>query len=147
MSSSQDNISIPMSSIRRAGALIGAVILIVIIAVLVSLVFRTLSGKDPLAADINQKELQAVFLSNGQVYFGQLRAPGGDFYELRHVYYLASQLSPQSGRTPRQTLIKLGSEIHGPEDLMIINRSALLFVENLKPSGKVSQAIAHSGGP
>jgi len=43
--------------------------------------------------------------------------------------------------------VKLGSEIHGPEDLMIINRAQILFVENLKPSGRVSQAIRSSPNP
>jgi hypothetical protein len=43
-------------------------------------------------------------------------------------------------------LTKLGGEIHGPEDLMVINRSQILFVENLKPSGEVSKAISSAGG-
>jgi hypothetical protein len=86
-------------------------------------------------------------LTNGQVYFGKLTAPGGDFYDLRKVYYLAAQASPQGGRAAPQRLIKLGNEIHGPEDLMVINRSQILFVENLKPSGKVSQAISRAGSP
>ncbi len=38
-------------------------------------------------------------------------------------------------------LIKLGEEVHGPEDAMIINRDQVLFYENLKPGGKVSQLI------
>ena len=36
---------------------------------------------------------------------------------------------------------KLGQEIHGPEDEMIISKDHVLFYENLKSDGKVSQSI------
>jgi hypothetical protein len=101
---------------------------------------------DALAAALNSSEYQAVFLTNGQIYFGKLTAPGGDYYYLRHIYYLQSQVSPQGGKTVQPSLTKLGGEIHGPEDLMVINRSQILFVENLKPSGEVSKAISSAGG-
>ena len=38
-------------------------------------------------------------------------------------------------------LTKLGGEIHGPEDKMIVNRQQVLFIENLKPDSKVVQLI------
>ena len=44
-------------------------------------------------------------------------------------------------------LIKLGEEVHGPEDTMVINRDQMLFFENLKSDGKVTQLIRqHSQG-
>jgi hypothetical protein len=101
---------------------------------------------DSLAPAINSSEYQAVFLTNGQIYFGKLTAPGGDFYYLRHIYYLQNQASVQGGKAVHPTLTKLGSEIHGPEDLMVINRSQILFMENLKPTGEVSKAISSAGG-
>lgn len=39
------------------------------------------------------------------------------------------------------TLIKLGSEIHGPTDTIRINRDQILFVETLKDDSKVVKAI------
>jgi len=39
------------------------------------------------------------------------------------------------------TLRKLGNEIHGPVDQMIINSDQILFWENLKDDGQVAQAI------
>lgn len=38
-------------------------------------------------------------------------------------------------------LIKLGDEIHGPEDEMILSKDQVLFYENLKTDGKVAQSI------
>jgi hypothetical protein len=38
-------------------------------------------------------------------------------------------------------LIKLGNEVHGPEDSMVIERSQVLFFENLKNDGKVVDSI------
>ena len=38
-------------------------------------------------------------------------------------------------------LQKLGSELHGPEDQMVINRDQVQFWENLKDDGQVVKAI------
>lgn len=90
---------------------------------------------------------QAVFLTNGQVYFGKVSGLGGQFSTLKDIFYLQVQkpIQPtQEGDTANQgklTLIKLGNEIHGPVDEMKVNRSQILFVENLKEDGKVMQAI------
>ena len=140
-SQSSDSLTISKASLRRLGLAIVAVVVLALAAVAVAAAIRSFGPGDTLASAINSSEYQAVFLTNGQVYFGKLSAPGTDFYELRRVYYLSSQVSPQSPKTPHQTLIKLGSEIHGPEDLMVINRSQILFVENLKPNGEVTRAI------
>jgi hypothetical protein len=108
------------------------------------------------AAAINHSEYQAVFLTNGQVYFGKLATVNRDYLKLTDIYYLQVQQSVQpstsstsaaasntsSGSNNGQVqLVKLGNELHGPEDQMAINRQQVLFWENLKPSGKVTQAI------
>ena len=140
-------ISIRRSSLRQGGLIVLLVAVLIVLGLIAGLLFRALTPSDPLASAINANEYQAVFLNNGQVYFGKLSAPGGDFYYLTKVYYLASQVSPQGGHaTTRTTLVKLGKEIHGPEDKMIINRADILFVENLKPSGQVSRAIQAASG-
>ncbi|MDE2312235.1 MAG: hypothetical protein KGJ93_04100 [Patescibacteria group bacterium] len=94
---------------------------------------------------------QAVFLTNGQVYFGKLSNPDSDYVTLTDIYYL--QVGPQQGNTPTQpgqtaqqqspqiSLVKLGNELHGPVDIMHINRSQVLFYEDLKEDGQVVKAI------
>ncbi len=104
--------------------------------------------KSVLGSPVKSDQYQAVFLSSGQVYFGKLDKVGGDFSRLTDVFYIQATeadeaANPQEGDTATTDLqlIKLGSEVHGPEDEMIINKEQILFVENLKADGKVSQSI------
>jgi len=99
---------------------------------------------------INHSEYQAVFFTNGQVYFGKLNSFNSEYLKLTDIFYLQASSSsdsanPQQTTTDSQTnvqLIKLGDEIHGPQDEMVIARDQVLFYENLKPNGKVAQSIA-----
>jgi hypothetical protein len=99
-------------------------------------------------ASVKSNEYQAVFLTNGQVYFGKFSHTDSDYVKLTDIFYLQVQQSVQpsssssSSQNPQVSLAKLGGELHGPEDVMYIAKSQVLFWENLKTSGKVSQAIA-----
>lgn len=95
---------------------------------------------------------QSVFLANGQVYFGKLSNSSGDYVTLKDIYYLqvtqpplqGSQQGNQSAQQQQQqglTLVKLGNELHGPLDSMQINRTQILFYEDMKEDGQVVQAI------
>lgn len=96
-------------------------------------------------AETSDGAYQAVFLDNGQVYFGRLRRKG-DAYRLTSVYYMQMRGNPQSGSDDPQSaesvLVKLGSEVHGPADFMDINPDHILFTEDLTADSKVSKAIA-----
>ena len=90
---------------------------------------------------------QAVFLNSGQVYFGKL-GTGGGWFTLSDIYYLQATESLQqtgtvAGRDLNQKvqLIKLGTEIHGPLDVMYIAKGEISFWENLKEDSKVVEAI------
>lgn len=88
---------------------------------------------------ISSGEYQAVFLSNGQVYFGKLEPTRGDFAVLTDVFYLQSGVAVD--QNTNLSLTKLGSEAHGPEDRMEINKEHILFIEDMKNDSKVVQAI------
>jgi hypothetical protein len=98
-------------------------------------------------AGIKNKQFQAVFLTNGQVYFGQLSKVDGSYVKLKQIYYLQVQQTVQpkdataAANNQQVSLAKLGGELHGPEDTMYISRSQVLFWENLKNDGKVAKAI------
>ena len=100
------------------------------------------------ATEIDTSKYQAVFFTNGQVYFGKLHQLNSDYLKLTDIYYLQTQTANAS-QNPQQTstdqgnvqLIKLGDEIHGPEDEMVISKDQVLFYENLKSDGKVAQSI------
>lgn len=92
------------------------------------------------------RKWQAVFLVNGQVYFGKLDRWDSRHAVLTNIYYLqVSQSLQQANETSDAqqniNLIKLGEELHGPEDVMYIDRDKVLFWENLKNDSKVVQAI------
>jgi uncharacterized protein HemX len=97
---------------------------------------------------INTSEYQAVFLTNGQVYFGKLADLNNKYVTLTSIYYLQVQqsdgsLQNASGNTTSSqvSLAKLGSELHGPQDKMSISSDQMLFWENLKSDSKVVKAI------
>lgn len=84
---------------------------------------------------------QAVFLVNNQVYFGHLQNYNSKYVVLKDVYYLqVSQLQPPQAQ-PQLNLIKLGQELHGPEDHMFIPKDRILFLEDMRPDAQVVQAI------
>lgn len=115
-----------------------------ILAVAVTALFYF--GRDREAHYVDNEKVQAVFLTNGQVYFGKIRAIKQGYVDLRDIYYLNSQSQPDStGSTTNQptsfSLVKLGCELHGPVDQMIVNREQVSFWENLGTEGKVAKAI------
>lgn len=99
---------------------------------------------------VDQKKVQAVFLTNGQVYFGKIKSINKNYVDLQQIYYLnvnqqvqPNQKDDKSSSNSNQSvsLVKLGCELHGPTDRMIINRDQVTFWENLKADGQVAQAI------
>ena len=89
---------------------------------------------------------QAVFLNNNQVYFGRLSESTKDYVALKEIFYLRAVQPLQQGAdvpSPALSLVKLGSELHGPEDVMYIPKSNILFWENLKTDSQVVQAITN----
>ncbi len=96
---------------------------------------------------VDTSKFQAVFLEGGQVYFGKVRELNRDFVTLDNIYYLRVNEQAQAEGAEAQaaqqdiSLAKLGCELHGPQDLMVINRSQVTFWENLKDDGQVVTAI------
>lgn len=95
---------------------------------------------------------QAVFLTNGQVYFGKLSNMAGTYATMKDIYYLQVTQPPiqgsqqdaaaqQQAQQQQLSLVKLGNELHGPVDEMQINRDQILFYEDIKEDGRVMQAI------
>lgn len=93
---------------------------------------------------------QAVFLDNGQVYFGKLKSLNRDFLSLTDIYYLRAGTLQQAGSENLANaldLVKLGAEVHAPKDEMIINKAHVLFYEELSGNGEVIKLIQkHKGG-
>jgi len=142
----KDQIVIPMGAIRRlfvmALVLIGLIVLVLIAR---TQLFRagisTLFA--PGAAEIiDRNAYQAVFLTNCSSYFGKLQQQGDEWFVLTDVFYLSV---PEQG-APQ--LIKRGSEAQGPREPMLISRTQVLFIENLRDDSEIVTAIRRfkSGG-
>ena len=97
-------------------------------------------------------DYSAVFLTNGQVYFGKINADTNEEINLSDIYYLQVNQPIQNSGTSTTTntnsndntnvvLVKLGNELHGPNDRMHINKEQVLFTESLKDDSKVITAI------
>ena len=129
------------SSRRGVKGIIGAVAgLLVVIALVVGGVwaFRHLG----LPSYIDTGKYQAVFLQNGEFYFGKITSVNDSDVQLEKVFYV-QKATPKEGDATQTNLelIKLGSEVHGPEDRMVINRKQVLYIENLKSESKVVDNI------
>lgn len=136
---SASSIVIPVSALRRIFVMLILLVgLIVLILIVRTQLFR--AGISTLFAPgvaevIDRSAYQAVFLTNGSTYFGKLQEQGDGWFLLTDVFYLSA-----SDETGTQ-LIKRGSEAQGPKEPMIIPRTQVLFIENLREDSDVVTTI------
>ena len=132
--------------------------IILVIALLALMVFNFIlystKSYTRLTSWINPERYQSVFLTNGQVYFGKVSDINSQTLILEDVYYLKKYQNLQTSEAEEInnssiddfSLVKLGGEIHGPEDRMSINLEHVLFIENLEDNSKVVDAIKRYEG-
>jgi hypothetical protein len=89
-------------------------------------------------------EYKAVFLDNGQMFFGKLDEQGTSYLVLSDVFYVQNQVL-QDPKDPvkkevRNILIKRGNEWHGP-DRMYVERKHIVVIEPVSPNSRVSKLI------
>lgn len=121
---------------------IGGIVIVLFMAFVIWLLMGMRTGSSNSLIDTSK--YQAVFSTNGQIYFGSLKDTSSDYMKLTDAYYLQSQASNIEDESIAQNdskLIKLGNEIYGPEDTMMISKQQVLYFENLKPDSKVSKLI------
>lgn len=136
----------PKRSKKFTGMIIGIVVLLLALGAGGWYLFQSTTN-----ALIDGTKYQAVFFTSGQVYFGKLQQVNRDYFKLTDVFYIqapknstTSSTDPQKASIDKNSdlqLIKLGSEVHGPEDEMVISKSQVLFFENLKKDGTVTVSI------
>lgn len=125
---------------------VGLVIVLVVAAAGIY-VAKTLGGSGASATvAVDRSKFQAVFLTNGQVYFGKIDSLDGKYVKLSNIYYLQVQQDVQPAKSNEKSesgvsLTKLGSELHGPDDEMHISSDQILFWENLKGDSRVVKTI------
>ncbi len=110
-----------------------------VLAVALASLFYFSGGKEGKLVD--SKRYQAVFLTNGQVYFGKVKEVTTRFMSLEDIYYLNTQTTTDNKQPTSFSLVKLGCELHKPADRMVINQQQVSFWENIQTDGKVAKGI------
>lgn len=133
------------------------IFVIIVLALLWAAMYAKGAGWLPFltgADDPNPKLYQAVFLGNQQVYFGKIKKMTRGSIVLTDIFYLQVVQEPLQGndangqqpaadsKEPAINLVKIGSEIHGPTDKMVIPKTSVVFWEDIKADGTVAKAIA-----
>lgn len=133
----------PNKSNKAAKSFLGILIILVIIVGVVYGAYKLYNNRSN-----SNGSRQAVFLTNGQVYFGYTQNESAQYVTVTDIYYLQvqqplqqSSTSSSSAANTQVSLVKLGNELHGPKDEMRINRDQVVFIEDLKDNSKVNDAI------
>jgi hypothetical protein len=105
------------------------------------------------STQIQSETIQAVFLTNGQVYFGRITSLTDDLVILDDVFYPKAQKTDQATTNEDASadtiteaggvaLRKLGkNEFHEPQDTLYIEPSNILYWENLEKESRVTKGI------
>lgn len=94
------------------------------------------------SGQINSK-YQAVFLTNGQVYFGKMQVVNDSYLKINNVYYIQNKNGTAATTDANNIeLVQLSKAVHGPKDEMVINRDQVLFFENLNEDGQAAKLIS-----
>lgn len=91
-------------------------------------------------------EYQAVYLDNGQVFFGRLSEAGSPFPVLRDVFFVQTQ-TDRDKKESKHLLFKRGIiEVHQPE-FMRLNAQHIVVIEPVAPDSRVAQLIREAKAP
>jgi len=88
---------------------------------------------------VGHAKYQAVFLANGQTYFGRYFDRLGPYAKVEDAFYITQQPTADDNQTPESRIIRRGSELHRPTPEVLIPKSAILFVEDLRSDSQVAQ--------
>jgi hypothetical protein len=112
---------------------------IALFAVILLLTFGVVRAWDFVLPSIGGARYQAVFLANGQTYFGRYLDRIGPYVKVENAFYIATQPTVEEGQTPESRIIRRGAELHQPLPSVLIPKTSILFVEDLRPDSQVAQ--------
>lgn len=88
---------------------------------------------------LGRAQYQAIFLTNGQTYFGRYYDRFGAYAKIEDVYYLQEVKSSDPNAASDTRIVRRGAELHEPSSRMLIPKSAILFVEDLTDASPIAQ--------
>jgi hypothetical protein len=119
-------------------------VILIVLAISILMILVPGCGRQASQKPVFKTEYQAVFLANGQVYFGKIENTDSSYPLLRDVYYIQRQV----GKDPKDIqaiLVKRVNDWHAP-DYMYINASQIALIEPVSPNSKVAQLIKEAKG-
>ena len=129
--------------------LLWTIVVILIVLIIGVVGWFVWSNSKTSTTGIDSSKYQAVFLSNGQIYFGKLESFDDEYFRLT-TGYSAQATTSEDGEAKTGSaatnnsdvqLIRLGDEVYGPENAIFITKQQVLHFENLKEDSKVTQLI------
>jgi hypothetical protein len=94
---------------------------------------------------LGRAEYQAVFLANGQTYFGRYYDRIGAYAKIEDVYYLQQTQASDPNAAPDTKIVRRGRELHSPAARMLVPKSSVLFVEDLTDSSPIAEFMRQDG--
>ena len=90
---------------------------------------------------------QAIFLSNGQVYFGKISEITNKYVILNKPFFIKVEQKQENleeiSDQPELKLISIKDEFHKPKDYMIIEKSSIILIEELDSSSQIVDIIGN----
>lgn len=135
-------------STRAVAGILGALLLLLLAgACLAGLLASDRSdggGAADVMAGVRDNRIQAVQLSDGQVFFGDLRELGGDVLELRDAYFLrqaASGTKAADAATPSLDVVSVRQQVTGGDGDLVVDVDEIVTVQDLAASSQVARTI------
>ena len=134
------------------GMMLAKLVILLIMVVAGVFLYRAWVATPQLPGDLSSDAKKAVFLTNGQVYFGDVEVANKDFLLIKNPYYLKTQTVLQEPveegqkAEPRQQLALTplgapGLQIHGPERAMYVRWDQVAYIENMTEDSTVVKTM------
>jgi len=107
--------------------------------VVFSAVFAYVEWWDYALPSFGAARYQAVFLSNGQTYFGHFVDRLGPFAKIENAFYIQQTPAANENEAATSKIVRRGNEFHQPEPFVLLPKTAIVFVEDLRADSSVAQ--------
>lgn len=91
----------------------------------------------------SSSEFWAIYLDSGQVFYGKKDKQNQNYVTMTNVFYYQPGVRSTSSENIR--IIKVGTEIHQPQDYVYVNKQHIERQEQLSSDSKVVKAIEQYG--
>lgn len=131
-------------STRAVLGILGTIVGVVLLCVLAVYVTRVASTDGADVVDgVRSDRIQAVFLTNDEVYFGRVRERSGNWVEVRDAFSLrvtTPAKGAQPSATPSTQIVPVSQALGGDGNLLV-NGSEIRLIQNLETSSPIAKRV------